>query len=92
MLTVLLALLAPALCGCEPINNLTAPTAAPVNIFALQTCTRILAPVQLPNVNVETDARDAFVRDDAALQTAIGEINVGRNCISRVMRSYAQPK
>lgn len=87
------ALLAPLLCGCAGSSVLREGIAPKVvNLSALDTCTRILAPVALPNVTATTDARVAFARDDAALIIARGEIAHGRDCIADVKNRYATGK
>lgn len=42
----------------------------------------------LPPVEASTDARVAWAKDDAALQTANGRINAGRNCVTDLRGSY----
>lgn len=80
--------LALALCGCA-----TDPAGTPPLTRAVptQTCERILAPVPLPALKATDDARAAFMKDDAALLTANGRINTGRNCIVDVRTRYAAP-
>jgi hypothetical protein len=44
----------------------------------------------MPKVTADTDARFAFMRDDAALIIARGEIKDGRNCIGDVKSRYGK--
>ncbi len=55
-------------------------------------CARLLPPVALPAIAPTDDARAAFVKDDAALIKARGEIARGRNCLTEQRRLYAKPK
>src|SRR5271163_631804 len=91
---VCLVLLATTLCSCAgmPQPQLTAAPPLAVNLSALKTCEQILRAVALPPANAKTDARVAFVKDDAALITARREIEQGRRCVADVRRRYAQPK
>ena len=63
-----------------------------VNLSALSVCERILQPVQFPPVNAKTDARVAFVRDEAAIRIMQKNIINGRACIADVRRRYANPR
>lgn len=78
------------LCGCATAPSPDKALPATHNLAALDTCSRVLADVPLPTVTATTDARDAFVRDDAALLKARGEISTGRNCIGDVKSAYAK--
>jgi hypothetical protein len=83
--------LALLLCGCAHTPQVADTT--PLNrAIPTQTCEQILRAVPLPKVTAETDAREAFIRDDAALLNANGRINAGRNCIVSVRTDYAAPK
>jgi hypothetical protein len=86
-----LALSALLLCGCANQSLIKAGIPAlTVNLSALDTCKAALADVALPPVTAATDARAAFVADDAKLIEARGEIAIGRTCITDVQQSYAQ--
>jgi hypothetical protein len=76
--------LALLLCACA--SN---PSTPPLRVNLPSTCGRILKTVPLPPVKATDDARQAFVRDDAALITAHGEIEAGRNCITDENSRYA---
>lgn len=54
-------------------------------------CERVLVPVALPAVAPTDDARVAFVKDDAALIRASGEIARGRRCLAEQRALYAAP-
>jgi len=83
--------LALPLCACADINKPGATT--PLDrAIPTQTCEAILTPVKLPIITKATDARIAFVKDDAALLTANGRITAGRNCIANVRTHYATGK
>ena len=82
--------MAPLLCGCAHPNELTGTP--PLAVEIPNTCERILKPVPLPKVTAKTDARGAFLADDAALITAHGEIESGRGCIADVRTRYAKPR
>ncbi|MGD0420551.1 MAG: hypothetical protein ABSA68_13395 [Xanthobacteraceae bacterium] len=55
-------------------------------------CERVLNPVALPAAKATDDARVAFIQDDAALITAKGEIDAGRNCLRDLRQSYSKAK
>lgn len=78
------------LCGCVTNPAGTLPLA--IDLSALDTCARLLAPVALPKITAKTDARVAFVRDEAALITARNEIAIGRGCIVDVKQRYGTGK
>jgi len=80
----------PTLFGCVTDSKGTPPFA--VDLSALQVCERVLAPVKRPAVTATTDARVAFVKDDAALSIARGEIKNGRRCVADVRQRYAAQK
>lgn len=63
-----------------------------VDLKALETCEAILTPPELPAVTTKTDAVVAWMKDDAALQGAIGTIHVGRECVADVRGRYAPAK
>lgn len=46
----------------------------------------------LPAVKPSDDARQAFLKDDAALITANGRIDAGRNCNADMRKRYATEK
>lgn len=82
-----------ALCGCASQSAKLGGSTTPLNrALATQPCEAILAPVPLPPVKPTDDARDAFIKDDAALLNANGRINAGRGCISDIRTDYAAPK
>lgn len=64
----------------------------PVDLKALAVCERVLAPVPLPVVTAATDARVAFIRDEAALITANGRLRTGRACVADVRQRYGGKK
>lgn len=74
------------LCGCASADKLPVLARA----VPTQTCEKILQPVPLPEVRPTDDARVAFMRDDAALITANGRIDAGRNCVAAVRKSYEE--
>lgn len=76
-----------SLCGCAAGNERLAPLARKI---ATEPCESILQPVPLPDVQPTDDARVAFMKDDAALITANGRIDAGRNCVSAVRKSYQE--
>ena len=76
-----------SLCGCVSGGSLPAPL---VRAVPTEPCERILQPVPLPKIKPTDDARVAFMKDDAALITANGRIDAGRNCIADVRQSYSE--
>lgn len=84
---MLLASLALPLCGCA--GN---PGNPGLLVNLPTTCERVLKDVPLPLVTKTDDARNAFVRDEAALITARSEINAGRNCVADMRARYATGK
>lgn len=82
------------LCGCAA-SDLKPTPGTPklaVDLSALDVCAKVLAPVGLPAVKPQDDARVAFMKDDAALIRARNEIFTGRNCIGDVKKAYAGQK
>lgn len=77
------------LCGCAGGNLKPAPAPLAVDLSALRTCEQLLVPPALPAITAQTDARVAFVRDEAALLTAIDELATGGACVKRVRESYS---
>jgi hypothetical protein len=80
--------LAATLCGCVTDGELGTP---PLAVKVSPACERVLAPVALPAISPSDDARAAFVKDDAALIAATGEIATGRRCLVRQRQLYATP-
>lgn len=76
------------LCGCASANKLPAPLQ--VDLSALKTCETILEKKPLPLVRPTDDARAAFIKDDAALISAHGRIDAGRNCVADVRKNYTE--
>lgn len=84
---ILLAVSALPLCGCA--GN---PGNPGLIVNVPTTCERVLKDVPLPLVKKTDDARDAFVKDEAALIIARGEIRTGRNCVADMRTRYATGK
>lgn len=76
------------LCGCAslPVREGQAPLARTLP----DTCEKILVAVPLPAVKPTDDARLAFLKDDAALLTANGRIDAGRNCSADMRKRYQE--
>lgn len=65
------------------------PGGDPLAVSLPATCEEFLTPVDLPPVDATTDARAAFVYDDAALLTANERISKGRDCLHDERNAYA---
>jgi hypothetical protein len=76
------------LCGCASSAKRELPAPLQVDLGALAKCEQLLGPVPLPAVTAKTDARAAFVRDEAALLAANGRLGAGRSCVADVRRAY----
>lgn len=84
--------MAPAVCSCAE-KLAERKGRAPLGTRIPATCERILKRVPMPPVAETDDARIAFMRDEAALITANGRIDAGRNCIADVRADLAdKPK
>jgi hypothetical protein len=80
--------LALTLCGCATDGLQGTP---PLPVKMPTACERLLAPVGMPTITPTDDARAAFVKDDAALIKARGEISRGHHCIVEQRQLYAAP-
>jgi hypothetical protein len=78
--------LATSLCGCVTTEQGAVGLARAI---PTQTCELILKAVPLPQATATTDARAAFIEDDAALLTANDRIRAGRHCIADIRTGYA---
>ena len=87
-----LACSAMVLSGCATAQQSRTAPPLSVNLSALQVCESILKPVAFPPATAQTNAKLAFVRDEAAIKIARYEIENGRRCVAQVRRSYAAPK
>lgn len=76
------------LSGCANANKLPVLARA----IPTQACEKILQPVPLPEVRPTDDARLAFMKDEAAIITANGRIDAGRDCVAAVRKSYDEEK
>jgi hypothetical protein len=79
-----LSLLSALLSACADPNRLPAPLAVEIP----DTCERLLVPVAIPG-GPKDDARVVARARRAALITANGEIEAGRNCIADVRTKYS---
>jgi DNA-binding transcriptional MocR family regulator len=79
--------LAATLSSCaSPATRTGAPT---LRVKLSTACERLLAPVALPPALATDKAREAFVKDDAALIAAQREVARARKCLAQQRALYA---
>lgn len=84
---LLLVSLVPTLCaGCA-----TNPLPEDLVRTLPATCQKLLKQTPLPPVTATTDAREAWARDDAALQASNARTAAAQKCESDMAKAYAAP-